>query len=67
MAGFDTGRVLEDLHELARRTGGPDGARRVCWTEEWQAARGLLRERLTDLPVTVDVADGELHIKEVAG
>lgn len=59
MAGFDTGRVLEDLHELARRTGGPDGARRVCWTEEWQAARGLLRERLADLPVTVDVDEAD--------
>ena len=47
-------RVLADLRELARLTGGPDGARRVCWTDEWTTARDLLRERLDDLPVTVE-------------
>ena len=25
---------------LAERTGGPEGARRLCWTDEWVAARG---------------------------
>ena len=53
-------RVLEDLRELARLTGGPDGARRVCWTDEWTKARDLLRSRLDALPVeletTVDAA-----------
>ncbi|MGH2801880.1 MAG: Zn-dependent hydrolase [Thermoleophilaceae bacterium] len=48
-------RVLEDLHELARLTGGPDGARRVCWTDEWTRARELLRSRLDELPVEVSV------------
>ena len=48
-------RVLEDLRELARLTGGPDGARRVCWTDEWERARGLLRSRLDELPVEVTV------------
>jgi hydantoinase/carbamoylase family amidase len=48
-------RVLADLRELAARTGGPDGARRVCWTDEWVKARELLRERLGELPVSVDV------------
>ena len=38
-------RVLEDLRELARLTGGPDGARRVCWTDEWTKARDFLRSR----------------------
>ena len=47
-------RVLADLRELARLTGGPDGARRVCWTDEWTTARDLLRERLDELPVTVE-------------
>ena len=42
-------RVLADLRELDRRTGGPDGARRVCWTPEWQAARDFLRERLAEI------------------
>ena len=47
-------RVLADLRELARLTGGPDGARRVCWTDEWTTARDLLRARLDELPVTVE-------------
>ena len=46
-------RVLEDLRELARLTGGPGGARRVCWTDEWAAARDFLRSRLAELPVEV--------------
>ncbi len=48
-------RVIEDLRELDRRTGGPGGARRVCWTDEWQAARAFLRQRLDELPVTVEL------------
>jgi len=48
-------RVLEDLRGLARLTGGPDGARRVCWTDEWTRAREFLRSRLDELPVTVSV------------
>jgi beta-ureidopropionase / N-carbamoyl-L-amino-acid hydrolase len=48
-------RVLEDLRELARLTGGPDGARRVCWTDEWTKAREFLRSRLDELPVDVTV------------
>jgi hydantoinase/carbamoylase family amidase len=48
-------RVLEDLRELARLTGGPDGARRVCWTDEWTKAREFLRSRLAELPVEVVV------------
>ncbi len=48
-------RVLEDLRELAGLTGGPDGARRVCWTDEWVKAREFLRSRLDELPVEVTV------------
>jgi hydantoinase/carbamoylase family amidase len=48
-------RVLDDLRELARLTGGPDGARRVCWTDEWTKAREFLRSRLDELPVEVTV------------
>jgi beta-ureidopropionase / N-carbamoyl-L-amino-acid hydrolase len=47
--------VLEDLRELARLTGGPDGARRVCWTDEWVRAREFLRSRLEELPVEITV------------
>jgi hydantoinase/carbamoylase family amidase len=52
---MDADRVLEDLRELARLTGGPDGARRVCWTDEWVRAREFLRARLDELPVDVSV------------
>jgi hydantoinase/carbamoylase family amidase len=52
---IDPDRVLGDLRELARLTGGPEGARRVCWTDEWVRAREFLRARLDELPVTVSV------------
>src|SRR4051812_10549806 len=52
---MDADRVLADLRELARLTGGPDGARRVCWTDEWARARDFLRARLEELPVEVEV------------
>ena len=53
--GFDASRVIADLRALAELTGGPDGARRVCWTDEWVRAPSSLRERLAELPVRVDV------------
>jgi beta-ureidopropionase / N-carbamoyl-L-amino-acid hydrolase len=52
---MDADRVLADLRELANLTGGPDGARRVCWTDEWAKAREFLRSRLDELPVEVSV------------
>ncbi len=48
---IDADRVLADLAELAELTGGPGGARRVCWTDEWAAARSLLRERLAAIGI----------------
>jgi N-carbamoyl-L-amino-acid hydrolase len=51
----NTDRVLDDLRELARLTGGPEGARRVCWTDEWARAREFLRSQLDELPVEVSV------------
>jgi len=45
----DSRRVIEDLRELDRLTGGPGGARRLCWTPEWERARELLRERLAEI------------------
>jgi hydantoinase/carbamoylase family amidase len=52
---MDADRVLADLRELADLTGGPDGARRVCWTDEWAKAREFLRSRLDELPVEVSI------------
>jgi N-carbamoyl-L-amino-acid hydrolase len=48
-------RAIADLRALADLTGGPGGARRLCWTPEWDTARRFLRDRLSELPVTVDV------------
>ena len=50
-AAYDPARVIDDLRALADLTGGPGGARRLCWTDEWVRARGFLRERLDELPV----------------
>jgi hydantoinase/carbamoylase family amidase len=52
---MDADRVLADLRELADLTGGPGGARRVCWTDEWTKARDFLRSRLEELPVEVSI------------
>ena len=48
-------RAIADLRALAELTGGPGGARRLCWTDEWENARGLLREALAELPVEVEL------------
>jgi hydantoinase/carbamoylase family amidase len=46
---IDPARVIADLRELDSRTGGPEGARRLCWGEEWRAAREFLTELLAEL------------------
>jgi hydantoinase/carbamoylase family amidase len=46
---IDAARVIADLRELDARTGGPGGARRVCWGAEWRAARELLGELLAEI------------------
>lgn len=51
---IDAPRVVADLRELARRTGGPEGARRVCWTAEWLTARELLSELLAELSLETE-------------
>ena len=43
--------VLADLRELHERHGGPDGARRLAWSPDWQAAREWLLGKLAELPV----------------
>jgi N-carbamoyl-L-amino-acid hydrolase len=51
---FDPARVIASLEELASRTGGADGSRRLAWTPTWLEARALLRESLATLPVEVE-------------
>jgi hydantoinase/carbamoylase family amidase len=46
---IDPARVIGDLRELDARTGGPGGARRLCWGEDWRVARELLGELLGEL------------------
>ncbi len=50
----DVDRVLADLCELDALTGGPGGARRLAWSEDWLAARAFLLGKLGQLPVTID-------------
>jgi N-carbamoyl-L-amino-acid hydrolase len=45
----DAARVVADLRELHRRTGGPDGAQRLCWTEIWREAQAMLTELLGEI------------------
>ena len=45
----DSRRAVEELKELAELTGGPDGARRVAWTDTWREARGWLRGKLEEI------------------
>ncbi|MGI8460156.1 MAG: Zn-dependent hydrolase [Solirubrobacterales bacterium] len=45
----DVARVIADLRELDRRTGGPGGARRVAWSETWHEARRFLGELLAEI------------------
>ncbi|MDQ3304164.1 MAG: Zn-dependent hydrolase [Actinomycetota bacterium] len=48
-AQVDARRAVEELKELADLTGGPEGARRVAWTEEWAKARTWLREKVDEI------------------
>lgn len=51
---IDAGRVIADLRELDRLTGGPDGAQRLAWTEGWRAGRQFLIDRLSELGLEVE-------------
>src|SRR5215212_3726086 len=54
MPDFDWERPLRDLHELAELTGGPDGARRLAWSEDWRRAREWLLGKLEETDATVE-------------
>ncbi|MCI0634416.1 MAG: hydantoinase/carbamoylase family amidase, partial [Actinobacteria bacterium] len=52
---LDPGRTVAELRELRELTADAEGAQRVCWTDTWAAARVWMREKLSSLPVEVEV------------
>jgi allantoate deiminase len=50
----DARRAVEELRELDDLTGGPEGARRVAWTDEWVKARDWLKEKLDEIDCEVE-------------
>jgi allantoate deiminase len=50
----DSRRAVEELRALDGLTGGPEGARRVAWTDEWVKARDWLKERLDEIDCEVE-------------
>jgi len=51
---IDAARVIADLRELDRRTGGEGGAQRVCWGDVWREARDFLGELLAEIDLAPD-------------
>jgi hydantoinase/carbamoylase family amidase len=51
---FDPQRPLADLRELAELTGGPDGARRLAWSDDWATARTWLLGKIEQTGATVE-------------
>lgn len=47
-------RTIAELKELRALTGTPSGAQRLAWSEPWARARAWLREKLAELPVTLE-------------
>jgi allantoate deiminase len=67
VADYQPERVVADLHEIAELTGGPGGARRVCWTDEWAKARAWLREKLPEVSSEIDVDEAGNLWATIAG
>ncbi|MEJ7843260.1 MAG: Zn-dependent hydrolase [Rubrobacter sp.] len=57
--GVDARRAVEELKELANLTGGPEGARRVAWTEEWTRARDWFKGKLEEIEGITEVETDE--------
>lgn len=58
-AEVDARRAVEELKELAKLTGGPDGARRVAWTDEWAKAREWFQAKLEEIGGVTDIQTDE--------
>jgi allantoate deiminase len=57
--GVDASRAVDELEELADLTGGPDGARRVAWTEEWNKAREWFMGKLEEIEGITEIETDE--------
>ena len=57
--GVDARRAVEELKELAELTGGPEGARRVAWTDEWAKAREWFRGKLEEVEGITEIETDE--------
>ncbi len=57
--GVDARRAVEELRELAELTGGPEGARRVAWTDEWTKAREWFRGKLEEVEGITEIETDE--------
>jgi len=57
--GVDARRAVKELEELADLTGGPDGARRVAWTGEWEKAREWFRGKLEEIEGITEIETDE--------
>jgi hydantoinase/carbamoylase family amidase len=54
-AGLQPKRTVEELKELRALTGDANGAQRVAFTDTWAEARAWMHEKLSALPVEVEV------------
>lgn len=50
----DSRRAVEERKELDELTGGPKGAQRVAWTDEWATTRSWLHEKLDEIGCEVE-------------
>jgi len=57
--GVDARRAVEELKELAEITGGPEGARRVAWTDEWTRARDWFKGKLEEIEGITEIETDE--------
>ena len=46
---------MSELRDLRELTGDEAGAQRVCWTDTWAKARAWMRDKLSELPVEIEV------------
>jgi N-carbamoyl-L-amino-acid hydrolase len=58
MTTLNPQRTINELKDLRALTGNEDGAQRVAWTDTWAKARAWMREKLDQLPVTVETDEG---------